>query len=70
MAKFTSVDERQWIHEDLVGHAIDRCHDRAVQHGLTAVREADFFSLFAPRRFGAHEADPHGRRGAGRARPR
>jgi len=25
MSKFTSVDERQWIHEDLVGHAIDRC---------------------------------------------
>ncbi|WP_433297265.1 cupin domain-containing protein [Pseudonocardia sp. CA-142604] len=25
MSEFTSVDERQWIHEDVVGHAIDRC---------------------------------------------
>ena len=25
MAKFTQVDERAWIHEDVVGHAIDRC---------------------------------------------
>jgi 3-hydroxy-9,10-secoandrosta-1,3,5(10)-triene-9,17-dione monooxygenase len=33
-------------------------HDREMQNGVTAVREAGFFSPFAPRRFGAHEADP------------
>ena len=25
MAKFIQVHEREWIHEDVVGHAIDRC---------------------------------------------
>jgi quercetin dioxygenase-like cupin family protein len=25
MPKFTSVDEREWLNENLVGHAIDRC---------------------------------------------
>jgi hypothetical protein len=33
-------------------------HDRAVRNGVTAVREAGCSSLFAPRRAGAHEADP------------
>ena len=35
MAKFTQVDERQWIHEDVVGHAIDRCKLWYDGHGVS-----------------------------------
>ncbi|WNM31764.1 cupin domain-containing protein [Streptomyces sp. Li-HN-5-11] len=35
MPKFTQVDEREWIHEDVVGHAIDRCKLWYDGHGLS-----------------------------------
>lgn len=35
MPKFTTVDERDWIHEDVVGHAIDRCKLWYDGHGLS-----------------------------------
>ncbi|WIX75047.1 cupin domain-containing protein [Amycolatopsis carbonis] len=35
MPKFTQVGEREWIHEDVVGHAIDRCKLWYDGHGLS-----------------------------------
>ncbi|MDX3233970.1 cupin domain-containing protein [Streptomyces sp. ME19-01-6] len=35
MPKFTQVDERDWIHEDVVGHAIDRCKLWYDGHGVS-----------------------------------
>ncbi|MEH0553990.1 hypothetical protein [Streptomyces sp. B21-101] len=35
MPKFIQVDEREWIHEDVVGHAIDRCKLWYDGHGLS-----------------------------------
>ncbi|MFF5979430.1 cupin domain-containing protein [Streptomyces olindensis] len=35
MAKFTQVDEREWIHENVVGHAIDRCKLWYDGHGVS-----------------------------------
>ncbi|WNM35718.1 cupin domain-containing protein [Streptomyces sp. Li-HN-5-11] len=35
MPKFVQVDEREWIHENVVGHAIDRCKLWYDGHGLS-----------------------------------
>lgn len=35
MPKFTQVDDRAWIHEDVVGHAIDRCKLWYDGHGIS-----------------------------------
>ena len=35
MAKITQADEREWIHENVVGHAIDRCKLWYDGHGVS-----------------------------------
>ncbi|MDX3233923.1 cupin domain-containing protein [Streptomyces sp. ME19-01-6] len=35
MPKFTQVHEREWIHEDVVGHAVDRCKLWYDGHGIS-----------------------------------
>jgi quercetin dioxygenase-like cupin family protein len=35
MPTITRVDEREWIHEDVVGHAIDRCKLWYDGHGVS-----------------------------------